>query len=159
MSVSCLFSLCWDSLTYRRASRDWTTNGLTPNSRRMTRQPSTSDSLRKSCSWGIRAEISDQTHNLPVARRGITATPATVDYEGAPCLPGRRVGLPGQQRESCVHLQHGWLDERAAGPWLQAVGVVFSRAYSLPSCIAKRTVRSNSAKCPRRFARGSARSR
>ena len=33
---------------------------------------------------GYPSGISDETHNLPVARRGITATPATVDYEGRP---------------------------------------------------------------------------
>ena len=33
---------------------------------------------------GYPSGISDQFHNLPVARRGITATPASVDYEGRP---------------------------------------------------------------------------
>ena len=60
---------------------------------------------------GYPSGISDQVHNLPVARRGITATPAAIDYEGRPVFLVDASVYPGSSGESGIHLQHGWLDE------------------------------------------------
>ena len=133
MSVFCLCSPCWDSLTCQRVSRDRTTNGSTPNSRRMRKSPSTSDSLRKYYSWDIRAEISDQTHSLPVARKGITATPAAVDYEGRPAFLVDASVYPGSRGSPVfIYNTDGWTNgsgHLAAGSRVMFSGVLAAVPY------------------------------
>ena len=58
---------------------------------------------------GYPSGISDQTHNLPVARRGITATPATVDYEGRPVFLVDASVYPGSSGSPVfIYNTDGW---------------------------------------------------
>ena len=60
---------------------------------------------------GYPSGISDETHNLPVARRGITATPATVDYEGRPVFLVDASVYPGSSGSPVfIYNAEGWTD-------------------------------------------------
>lgn len=82
---------------------------------------------------GYPSGISDQTHNLPVARRGITATPATVDYEGRPVFLVDASVYPGSSGSPVfIYNTDGWTNGSGhliAGGRVMFLGVLAAVLY------------------------------
>ena len=82
---------------------------------------------------GYPSGISDQSHNLPVARRGITATPATVDYEGHPVFLVDASVYPGSSGSPVfIYNTDGWTNgsgHLVAGGRVVFLGVLAAVLY------------------------------
>ena len=82
---------------------------------------------------GYPSGISDQTHNLPVARKGITATPAAVDYEGRPAFLVDASVYPGSRGSPVfIYNTDGWTNgsgHLAAGSRVMFSGVLAAVPY------------------------------
>ena len=82
---------------------------------------------------GYPSGISDQSHNLPVARRGITATPATVDYEGRPVFLVDASVYPGSSGSPVfIYNTDGWTNgsgHLVAGGRVVFLGVLAAVLY------------------------------
>lgn len=72
--------------------------------------------------------IWDSKNNLPIVRRGVTATPVFVDYEGSPRFLIDCAVFPGSSGSPVFLYNHGWIPARdgtlAMGTRLNLIGIV-----------------------------------